>query len=142
MSRAASKSLPGELVRPPRGTRETAGSGIAAGNSPANVRSRAAARRSQFAAKSAPPCSNGVPRARLIRNVSSATYTCEPGCVKTPIGRSRTGILFFWILRPVAFAANPGFAIRNLREVVLRVPDAPEFSHGSARINPGKEEEM
>ena len=66
----------------------------------------------------------------------------DPGCVKTPIGRSRRGIVFFWTLRPAAFAANPGCAIRNLREVVLRVADAPEFSHSSARINPGKEEEM
>ena len=54
----------------------------------------------------------------------------DPGCVKTPIGCSRTGIVFFWTRQPAAFAANPGFAIRNLGEVVLRVPDAPEFSHG------------
>ena len=37
----------------------------------------------------------------------------DPGCVKTPIGCSRTGIVFFWTRRPAAFAANPGFAIRN-----------------------------
>ena len=66
----------------------------------------------------------------------------DPGCVKTPIERSRTGILFFWTRRPATFAANPVFAVRNMGEVVLGVPDAPEFLHGSARINPGKEEEM
>ena len=54
----------------------------------------------------------------------------DRGCVKTPIGCRRTGIVFFWTRRSAAFAANPGFAIRNLGEVVLRVPDAPEFSHG------------
>src|SRR5262249_50438790 len=49
---------------------------------------------------------------------------------KTPIGRSLTGILFFWTRQPAAFAEKPGFAIRKFWEVVLRVPDAPEFSHG------------
>jgi hypothetical protein len=39
------------------------------------------------------------------------------------------GIVFFWTHRPAACAANPGFAIRNLMEVVIRVEDALEFSH-------------
>jgi hypothetical protein len=39
------------------------------------------------------------------------------------------GILFSWTRRTGAAPANPGFAIRNLGEAVLRVPDAPVFSH-------------
>ena len=67
----------------------------------------------------------------------------DPGCVKTPIGPLTDGNLILLDPSTCGICRKSGLCHSSiLEEVVLRVPDAPEFSHGSARINPGKEEEM